>query len=147
MANYRLPVKFCGTGSYFPLEVLTNQHFADYLDTNNEWIVTRTGIRERRRGASDEFTSTLAAKAAREALSDARVTIEDIDLIVLATATGDCPFPATAAYTKALLGGTDIPAFDVGAACAGFLHAVAVAGSLLTALRQPGGPGHRGALR
>ena len=123
----------CGTGSYLPKEVLDNQYFVERFDTSDEWIVSRTGIHQRRRGAADEVTSTLAANAARKALADARVTIDDIDLIVVATATGDCMFPATASYTQALLGAKNIPAFDVGAACAGFLHAMIVAGGMLTA--------------
>ena len=127
----RIPVRFAGTGSYVPEEVITNQHFVNYLDTSDEWIVTRTGIRERRRAAKDESTSTMAVRASRLALEDAGMTPEDIDLIVCATATGDCPFPATAAFIQDALGMRNIAAFDIAAACAGFIHATVVASGLL----------------
>ena len=133
----RLPIRFCGTGMYVPKEVLTNQHFVDYLDTSNEWIVTRTGIRERRKAAPGEYTSTMAVKAAQNALDDAGLSASDIDLIICTTATGDCPFPATAAFIQAALGIRDIPAFDIAAACAGFLHgAIAAAGLLNSGLYE-----------
>ncbi len=128
-----LPIRFSGTGAYLPKDVLTNQHFIDYLDTSEEWIVSRTGIRERRRAAKDETTSTLALHAARLALKDAEMSVEEIDLIVVATATGDCPFPSTAAFVQSALGARQVPAFDVSAACAGFLHATSVASSMLVA--------------
>jgi 3-oxoacyl-[acyl-carrier-protein] synthase-3 len=127
----KLPIQFCGTGMYVPQEVLTNQYFADYLDTSEDWILTRTGIRERRRAAPDECTSTLAVKAAQEAIDDAGISLDDIDVLICATATGDCSFPATAAYVQAKLGASEIPAFDVGAACAGFLYGCAVASGFL----------------
>lgn len=125
------PVCFRGTGMYVPDEVLTNQHFVDYLDTSDEWIVTRTGIRERRRAAPEESTSTMAANASRIAIEDAGLSIEDIDLIICATATGDCQFPATAAFVQAKLGARQIGCFDVSAACAGFVYAAITATSLL----------------
>ena len=127
----RFPIRLRGTGSYVPERVVDNQHFANYLDTNNDWIVTRTGIRERRWAAPEERTSTMAAKAARAAIENAGLTIQDIDLIVVATATGDCPFPSTAAFVQGALGAGNIPAFDVSAACAGFLYAVEVASALI----------------
>jgi len=128
----RLPLRICGTGAYVPEEVLSNQHFVNYLDTSDEWIVTRTGIRERRRAAPPQSTSTLALEASKRALEDAGMSADDIDVIVCATATGDCQFPATATFVQGALGGSrQIPAFDVGAACAGFLHALLVAGGLL----------------
>jgi len=131
----RFPIQIRGTGSYVPERVIDNQHFAGYLDTSDEWIVTRTGIRERRWAAPDQCTSTLATNAARAALDNAGMTIKDIDLIMVATATGDCPFPATAAFVQGALGGGDIPAFDIGAACAGFLFALETAAGLITAGR------------
>lgn len=126
-----LPVRIAGTGAYVPDEVLTNQHFIDYLDTSDEWIVTRTGIRERRRAGANESTSTMAVEAARRALENAGITIDDIDAIVCATATGDCPFPATATWIQGALGGKEPPAFDVAGACAGFLYGTTTASGLI----------------
>lgn len=127
----QLPIRICGTGAYLPSQVVTNQHFADYLDTSDEWIVSRTGIRERRRAAEGECTSTMAANASRQALEHAGLTIDDIDIIICATATGDCPFPATAAFVQAELGGTGTPAIDISAACAGFLYGANIAAGML----------------
>ena len=129
----RLPIRFAGTGAYAPDEVLSNEYFCNYLDTTDEWIVTRTGIRERRRAAPDQYTSTLSVHAANRALDDAGLKATDLDLIVCATATGDCPFPATATFIQAELGAIGVPAFDVGAACAGFLHAMSAAAGFITA--------------
>ncbi len=128
----RFPIRFLGTGSYLPKEIRTNQYFADYLDTSDEWIVTRTGIRERRVAAADEATSTMGIHAAQRALEDAELGIDDIDVIICATATGDHQFPATATFIPAGLGGRGIPAFDIGAACAGFLHATSIAAAMIT---------------
>ena len=127
----RLPIRFSGTGAYVPEQVVTNQHFCDYLDTSDEWIVTRTGIRERRKASPTESTSTMAVEAARRALDNAGMTADDLDVIVCATATGDCPFPATSAFIQEKLGGRLTPAFDVGAACAGFIYATTVGAGLL----------------
>ena len=127
----RLPIRFLGTGAYVPAEVVPNQHFVDYLDTTDEWIVSRTGIRERRKASPSECTSTMAVEAARRALENAGLIADDIDVIVCATATGDCPFPATATFVQEALGGRLTPAFDVGAACAGFIYATSVGAGLL----------------
>jgi len=127
----RLPIRFSGTGSYVPAEVVPNQHFVDYLDTTEEWIVSRTGIRERRKASPSECTSTMAVEAARKALENAGMTADDIDVIVCATATGDCQWPATATFVQEALGGRLTPAFDVGAACAGFIYATTVGAGLL----------------
>jgi 3-oxoacyl-[acyl-carrier-protein] synthase-3 len=127
----RLPIEFSGTGTYVPSRVVNNQHFIDYLDTSNEWIMTRSGIRERRYAAPDECTSTMAMEAGKLAIEDAGIGVEDIDVIICATATNDCPFPATAAFIEAQLGAKDIPVFDLGAACAGFLYGCITASSLL----------------
>lgn len=128
-----LPIRFCGTGRYLPQEVLDNKYFADYLDTTEEWIRTRTGILERRRAAADETTSTMAARAARSALENAGVSANELGVIICATATGDCPFPATAAFIQRELGADGVAAFDISAACAGFLHGTCVAAGLMTA--------------
>lgn len=125
------PIRFCGTGAYVPEQVISNQHFTDYLDTSDEWIVSRTGIRERRQAAPEESTSTLAVKAAEQALEDAGTTAEEIDVVICATATGDHPFPATAGMVQHALGAGNAAAFDVGAACAGFLYASSIAAGLL----------------
>jgi 3-oxoacyl-[acyl-carrier-protein] synthase-3 len=89
--NARWPIRCCGTGRYVPEEVLTNRHFESYLDTTNEWIVTRTGIRERRRAAAHETTSTMAAIAARRALEDAGMSIADIVQIIFRDGDGRSP--------------------------------------------------------
>lgn len=128
----RWPIRICGTGVYVPAHVLTNQYFAERLDTSDEWIVTRTGIRERRQAAQNESTSTLAAKAAAAAIENAGLQPSDIDAIICATATGDCPFPATATFVQAQLGVPNVPAFDVGAACAGFLYGSSIAAAYLS---------------
>lgn len=132
MANF-LPIRILGTGSYVPEEVITNRDLTETLDTNNDWIVSRTGIRERRRAAPDEYTSTLAVNASRLALEDAGLTPDDIDLIICATASPDRPLPSAAAYIQTALGARTVGAFDVCAACAGFLYATSVASSMLVA--------------
>jgi len=117
-----------------PEGVRTNQYFSDYLDTTDEWITSRTGIKERRVVAAHEATSDLGIKAARDALDDAGLTVDDIDLIVCATATGDHQFPATATFIHGGLGCKRmIPAFDVSAACAGFLTGTTVAVGMISA--------------
>lgn len=110
-----------GTGRYIPKEAVSNEHFEKYLDTSDEWIVTRTGIKTRHKAAPDETTATLATNAAKLAIEDAGLTVTDIDLIICATATGDYPFPATATIIQSALGAEGVPAFDINAACAGFL--------------------------
>ncbi len=125
------PIRLCGTGTYVPDEVISNRHFIDYLDTTEDWIVSRTGIRERRRAAPDESTSTMAVKAAQQALADAEMSPEQIDVIICATATPDYPFPSTASAVQHALGVPGGAAFDVGAACAGFLYATSIAAGLI----------------
>ncbi len=120
-----------GTGSALPERRVSNAELAEQLDTSDEWIVERTGIRFRHIAAPHETTSTLAAEACRIALDSAGVVAADIDLIVLATATPDQTFPATATKVQAMLGIDDCVAFDIAAVCSGFLYAVQVADSML----------------
>jgi 3-oxoacyl-[acyl-carrier-protein] synthase-3 len=116
-----------GTGSYAPSKKLTNAELEKLVDTNDQWIVERTGIRERRQAGPDEATSDLAIEAAKRALEMAKVDPAEIDLIVLGTITGDMPWPSTAALVQARLGNKKAFAFDVSAACAGSLYALSIA--------------------
>jgi 3-oxoacyl-[acyl-carrier-protein] synthase-3 len=120
-----------GCGSYLPETILTNAELAQRVDTSDEWIVQRTGIRQRHIAAPGEFTSHLAVKAARAALDDAGLTPDDIDLIVLATSTADNTFPATAVAVQHALGMTHGAAFDLQAVCTGFVYALTTADALL----------------
>ena len=120
-----------GCGSYLPARVLTNNDLARMVDTSDEWITQRTGIRERHVAADGEMTSDLALAAARAALADAKVDAQSIDLIVLATSTPDNTFPATAVAVQAGLGITHGAAFDLQAVCSGFVYALATVDGLL----------------
>jgi 3-oxoacyl-[acyl-carrier-protein] synthase-3 len=120
-----------GVGRYLPEHVLTNEDLARKVDTSDEWICQRTGIRERRIAASGETTSDLAIKAAKAALAASHVEANSIDLIVLATATPDNTFPATAVAVQAGLGITTGAAFDLQAVCSGFVYGLATADGLL----------------
>jgi 3-oxoacyl-[acyl-carrier-protein] synthase III len=120
-----------GTGSYLPQTVLSNEDLAARLDTSDEWIIERTGIRRRHIAAEGEFTSDLATEAARRALAAAGNSPDDIDLIVVATATPDQTFPAVATVVQHKLAMRHGVAFDVAAVCSGFLYALTVADSLL----------------
>lgn len=122
-----------GTGSALPARIVTNAELAQTVDTSDEWIVERTGIRARHIAADAETTATLAMQAARRALDAAGLAPQDIDLIILATATPDQTFPATATKVQAALGIDDCVAFDVAAVCSGFLYAVTVADSMIRA--------------
>ena len=120
-----------GVGSALPKREVTNEELARTVDTTDEWIVERTGIRNRYIAGDGETTATLATDAARAALDHAGVQAGDIDLIVLATATPDQTFPSTATKVQAALGIDDCVAFDVHAVCTGFLYALSVADSML----------------
>ncbi|GAA0281794.1 ketoacyl-ACP synthase III [Alteraurantiacibacter aestuarii] len=122
---------FKGSGSALPRRVVTNAELAKTVDTSDDWIRERTGITQRYLAADDETTATLATQAARAALENAGLTIADIDLIVLATATPDSTFPATATKVQHALGGSGFPAFDVAAVCSGFLYALGTADSMI----------------
>ena len=119
--------RITGTGSYLPKRVMTNRDLEGSVKTSDEWIVSRTGIRQRHIAADDEFTSDLALQACRAALQSAGRTGEDIDLIVLATSTPDMVFPSSACLLQNKLGITKGAAFDVQAVCTGFVYALAVA--------------------
>ena len=119
--------RIVGTGSYLPAQILTNDDLAKRVDTSDEWIRARTGIRERRLAAPSEKTSDLAEQAARTALAAAGIAPADVDLIVVATTTPDMVFPSTACIVQAKLGAAGGPAFDVQAVCSGFVYALAVA--------------------
>ncbi|MEQ6334364.1 beta-ketoacyl-ACP synthase III [Sphingobium sp. MK2] len=120
-----------GTGSALPVRAVSNAELAQTVDTSDEWIVERTGIRNRHIAGEGETTSTLATDAARAALDAAGVAARDIDLIILATATPDQTFPASATTVQAALGIDDCVAFDVAAVCSGFLYAMTVADSMI----------------
>ncbi|MDR7517327.1 MAG: beta-ketoacyl-ACP synthase 3, partial [Armatimonadota bacterium] len=116
-----------GIGRYVPARVLTNKDLEAMVDTTDEWIVTRTGIRERRIAAPEEATSDLALEASREALAAAGVRPEQVDLIIVGTATPDMLFPATACILQDRLGARRAGAFDLSAACSSWVYAAAVA--------------------
>jgi 3-oxoacyl-[acyl-carrier-protein] synthase-3 len=115
-----------GVGSYVPERILTNADLERMVETSDEWITTRTGIKERRIAAADEFTSDLATKAALKAMKMAGVTAEQLDLIIVASITPDMPFPNTACLVQQKIGAGRIPAFDIEAACSGFIYALEV---------------------
>ena len=115
-----------GVGAYVPERVLTNAELEKLVDTSDEWITTRTGIKERRMAAKDEFTSDMAAKAAQRAMKMAGVTASQIDLIIVATITPDMPFPATACFVQQKIGAKRAAAFDLEAACSGFIYGLEI---------------------
>jgi 3-oxoacyl-[acyl-carrier-protein] synthase-3 len=119
--------RITGTGSYLPTQVLTNKDLESRVDTSDEWIVSRTGIRERHIAAEGQFTSDLALEACRHALEAAGRTPADVDLIVLATSTPDMVFPSSACLLQAKLGVKRGAAFDLQAVCSGFVYALATA--------------------
>ncbi len=125
--------RITGTGSYLPERTLTNAELAKTVDTSDEWIVERTGIHERHIAADGETTANIAHQAALRAIDAAGLSIADIDLIVLATATPDNTFPSTATKVQALLGMTHGAAFDIQAVCSGFIYALATADNFIKA--------------
>ena len=125
--------RIIGTGGYLPAKVLTNRDLERMVDTSDEWIRARTGIRERHIAADEETTSDLALQASRRALAAAGITADEIDLIVVATTTPDMVFPGTACILQAKLGARTCPAFDVQAVCSGFVYALAAAERFLQA--------------
>jgi len=124
-------VTISGTGSYVPEKILTNHELEEIVDTSDEWIRSRTGIKERRIASDTQSTSDLATEAAKVAMEDANVSGEDIDLIIVATISPDAFFPATACYVQKNIEATNALCFDVSAACSGFLYAMQIAESLI----------------
>ncbi|MBX0326857.1 ketoacyl-ACP synthase III [Oscillochloris sp. ZM17-4] len=120
-----------GWGMAVPQQVVTNDDLAQRIDTSDEWIRSRTGIAERRIAGPGEFTSTLATAAGREAIERAGLSPSDIDMVIVATCTPDRPFPATACAVQANLGIKRAPAFDIAAACSGFLYGMSVGTSMI----------------
>ena len=125
-------VSIIGTGSYVPEKVLTNEDLSRIVDTSDEWITTRTGIKERRIAGKDEQTSDMAAKAALKAIEQAKILATEIDLILVATATPDMLFPATACFVQKKIGAKNAACLDISAACAGFLFGIEIAQQFIT---------------
>ena len=124
--NIQCEVTVAGTGSYVPEKILTNADLEKLVDTSDDWITTRTGIKERRIAADDETTSDLATKAAERAMEDAGITAEEVDLIIVATISPDMFFPSTACFVQKKLGAKNALCFDISAACSGFLYAIQI---------------------
>ncbi|MCI0381876.1 MAG: ketoacyl-ACP synthase III [Chlamydiae bacterium] len=119
--------KIIGTGSYLPNKILTNQDLEKIVETSDEWIVSRTGMKERRIAGAEEFTSDMGLKAAKKALKNARVSPDEIDLILVATLTPDYIFPSTACLIQGQLKASKAAALDIQAACTGFIYALSIA--------------------
>ncbi|WP_068774589.1 beta-ketoacyl-ACP synthase III [Paenibacillus sp. FJAT-26967] len=128
---YGIPVGVLGTGKYVPERVLTNKELETMVETNDEWIVTRTGIRERRVAAPDQATSDLALEASRIAIQNAGITADQIDLIIVATISPDMAFPSASCILQDKLGAKNAAAFDLAAACAGFIYGLANAANFI----------------
>src|SRR5438105_10449178 len=129
-ARYNFQGRTCsitGVGSYVPAKILTNADLEKIVETSDEWITTRTGIKERRLAAKDEFTSDLATQAALRAMEKAGIKPEQIDLIIVATITADMPFPSTACLVQRKIGARRAAAFDLEAACSGFIYGLEIA--------------------
>ncbi len=127
----RRKIKIVGSGFYVPEKVLTNADLEKIVDTSDEWITTRSGIKERHIVSDEQATSDLAIEAAKQALDDAGVSVDEIDLIILATATPDTIFPSTACWVQKGLEADHVPAFDISAACSGFLYGMILCESLI----------------
>jgi 3-oxoacyl-[acyl-carrier-protein] synthase-3 len=122
-----LRTKILSTGSYLPEKVLSNYDLEKMVDTSDDWITERTGIKERRIAAPEETASALSYHAAKNAIKSAGIKAREIDLIVVATVTGDMPMPSTACFLQKRLGAKNAAAFDINAACSGFVYALSVA--------------------
>jgi 3-oxoacyl-[acyl-carrier-protein] synthase-3 len=119
------------TGRYLPERIFKNEEFESFLDTSDEWITERTGIRERRFAAPGETVSSMSQRAAEQAIERAGIAVDDIDLIIVATVTGDTVFPSTANWLQAKLGNTSAWSYDINAACSGFMYGLSAATALL----------------
>ncbi|MDH5173773.1 MAG: ketoacyl-ACP synthase III [Elusimicrobiota bacterium] len=126
-----MSIRIIGTGSYLPEKVLTNKDLEKMVDTSDEWIVSRTGIRERRICSDKQAASDLGIEAARKALKNANVKVEDVDLLIVATITPDMFFPSTACIIQTELGIRNAAVFDLNAACAGFIYSLSTAQQFL----------------
>ncbi|MDR0693400.1 MAG: ketoacyl-ACP synthase III [Puniceicoccales bacterium] len=135
MKNSKQFVKILGVGSYVPEKVVTNDDLSKVVDTSDEWIRTRTGIRERRIAAPDQTTSDLCVCAARKAMENASIGVEDIDLILTGTITSDVIIPSTSVFVQTKLGLKNIPCFDYNAACSGLQYGIEIARSLIESQR------------
>ena len=133
MTKSNISAKIAGTGSYLPKKILTNADLEKMIDTTDEWIFTRTGIRERHIAAKSEHTSDLALEAAKNAIASAGIEAHQIDLIIIATTTPDKIFPSVATMVQRKLGIAGCPAFDVQAVCSGFIYALATADNFIKA--------------
>src|ERR1044072_8237616 len=129
MTNQRTGV--LGTGHSYPAGILTNEDLEKIVETSDEWITTRTGIKQRRKAAPNEYTSLFAVRAARQAIERARLDPADIDLLLCATVTPDQILPSTGCIVQAELGGNNAAAMDIVAACSGFLYGVSMADSMI----------------
>ena len=129
--SQKIRAGFLGIGSYLPEKIVTNQDMEKIVDTSDEWIVTRTGIKERHISAPDQTTSDMAVQAAKAALADAKLAPTDLDLIIVATITPDTPTPATACWVQSKLGAPQAAAFDLSAACSGFVYGLSISKALI----------------
>lgn len=134
-SSQRLRAIVVGTGSSVPSKVMTNEDFTRIVETSDEWIVTRTGIRERHIAGPGETTATLAAQAARNALEKAAMKPDEIELIIVATVTPEMVFPSTACFVQAMIGASNAWAFDLNAACSGFVYSLSIAQQFLSSGR------------
>jgi len=123
--------RIAGTGGYLPAQVMTNADLARRIDTSDDWVQSRTGIRQRHVAADGETTSDLALAASKQALATAQIAADQVDLIIVATTTPDMIFPSTACILQAKLGARGGPAFDVQAVCSGFVYALTLADTML----------------
>lgn len=127
----KIKSELIASGSYLPEKIMTNDDLSKIVDTNDEWISTRTGIKQRHIAKDDELTSDLAAKAAQNALKKSNLKAEDIDLIIVATTTPDLTFPSTAVFVQKKIGAINATAFDVQAVCSGFIYALSTADNFI----------------